>query len=142
MLATGAISRMTSLSISSDLPYIENSATTVERTVLPTDLSIIQGGTDAYRLGGSELGECWSVISIRISGCTHRQFSVFQTPVGRRHSNSATFRCALHLLDLLSSRSCPTRNEIELDHVRRIAGRARCFLNAWKTLEWMPASRH
>jgi hypothetical protein len=65
--------------------------------------------------GGSELGECWSIVSIRISGCTRRQFSVFQTPVGRCHSNGATFRCALYLLDLLSSRSCPTRNEIELD---------------------------
>jgi hypothetical protein len=57
----------------------------------------------------------WSVVGIRISGCTRRQFSVFQTPVGRCHSNGATFRCALYLLDLLSSRSCPTRNEIELD---------------------------
>src|SRR6266480_6300891 len=73
------------------------------------------GGTDAHRLGDSELGECWSVVGIRICGCTYRQFSVFQTPAGGCHSNGDTFRCALYFVDLLSSRSCPPGNEIELN---------------------------
>src|SRR5438874_4055832 len=37
------------------------------------------------------------------------------SPAGGCHSNGDTFRCALYFLDLLSSRSCPAGNEIELN---------------------------